>query len=414
VLKLPLFTSDSGAYLLNTYNDKLPIDRPVFYSWFIAIFKNSGLRYLAAFQAFILAVLYAQVLNKLGALRHKLNIVVATLVYILSGIPLLALQVMPDAFTPALFLAMYLMLISRGLTAIRYGILLLIFCLFHFSHVAITLVCLVIYFIIVPRIRTTVYFLSPALAIIIMSWVNYNGGLGFKPSPASHVYFMGKMAENGIAQRFLNDNCTTNNFALCEYRQQLKGHAWNFIWSENGAFVATGGWQNSAKEYNEIIKQTLVHPKYLNMHIQAAFWATLNQIWRSHMGDGMYAMDLKSNVFEHLSQSIPRDLYLFTQSRQNSKASVPFKEINNITAVMCILGLICLLAICFGSFTNKNMAVFITMLCIFVIANAFVTGALANVLSRLNSRALLLFPALIIPLFCSQFLSKSPLLKSKF
>ncbi len=405
-LKLPLFTSDSGAYLLNSYAQNLPMDRPVFYSWFIVLFKNYGLRYLGLFQSLVLAAAFANVLHHLGVLKNWTAVFVAAVAYVFSGLPVLALQLMPDAFTAVLFLTMYLMLASKGFLSIVYSLLLAIICTFHFSHVAIVLVCITGYVFISKQFQKMAYLGVPLLAMGIMSWVNYQGGLGFKPSPASHVYFMGKMVENGIAKRYLNDNCTTNKYALCAYKDQLQGHAWDFVWNANGAFAATGGWQYSAGEYKEIIKQTVVQPKYLVMHIQAAALATINQVCRSQLGDGMVTMDLKSNVFEHLANAIPRDMYLFTQSKQNSPIGLPWQQINYFTMMATIIGVLCLILLVLKGKLHGPAASFVILLCVFVLSNAFVTGALANILSRLNSRALLLLPAVIIPQVYSVFFNR--------
>jgi hypothetical protein len=119
--QLYVFTNDSGAYLLNSIELKVPGDRTVFYSlwiWFLREILGIQSLFPVVFLPFWMGVyglgLVATHLMMWAQIRVN-RIAVLTLVAVgiwISGAMWIVTQIMPDIFTSLLFLSWYLFTVS--------------------------------------------------------------------------------------------------------------------------------------------------------------------------------------------------------------------------------------------------------------------------------------------------------------
>ncbi|MDP2174768.1 MAG: hypothetical protein Q8K70_02545 [Bacteroidota bacterium] len=221
-------------------------------------------------------------------------------------------------------------------------------------------------------------------------FTNYHAGYGFTPNKMSHVFLMGKFSESGVLKTYLNENCNQTPYKICEFKDELPNHAWDFVWSNDGPFSKTGGWSQNPKEYNSIIRATFTQPKYLMLHITESFKATFYQVRLPYIGDGLTNFDEKSSVYEHINRNFPNSITQFESSKQNH-SNLDFRVFNEIykftTPIIIILCLIILVL-----YKNKSQLIFYSIGIAFVLINAFTTASFANILSRLNSRVLWIIP----------------------
>jgi hypothetical protein len=393
----PLFTADSSAYIEHAFNNKIPCDRPVFYSWFIkSISVSNSLWWTVVCQALILALLLGQFIYcffpQLSPI-HKLFIIAAT--SLLTQAPWYVAQIMPDLFTPILGLSVLLFLNTPDKKKmVLYGFFILLSIISHNSNLISGLVFIVILFII--NLFTNQYRLSlkrfmMAMALCLSSWLivcftNYKAGNGFTPNHLSHIYLMGKLSENGILKTYLDDKCSTHSYKICPYRSELPNHAWDFIWLPNGPFAQSGGWYQDPTEYQQIIKGTLTEGRYLKMHFKESIKATYQQFLLTYVGDGIVGFNTESGVYNTIKNNYPNSIPEFNNTRQN-KGTLAFDFFNNLYKISFYILLIASLLILYIS---KNRTYFILFLWTFAftLINAFTTATFANVLARLNSRSI--------------------------
>ena len=200
--------------------------------------------------------------------------------------------------------------------------------------------------------------------------------------------FLWVNCENGILKKYLDKYCDKEPNALCNYKNKLPEHSWDFIWEENGAFANSGGWHNSDSLYKHIIRKTLTDPELFVAHIRAATVATINQIGLIGAGDGIVKLNEESTIVNELKTFFPGDYNRLIQNSAQQKESIPFSDLNNVYLwiswiIICVAGFIL--------FKIKNMKL-LSMFVIgfyFTLCNAFVTGAMANVLMRLNTKGII-------------------------
>jgi hypothetical protein len=408
----PLFTPDSGAYIDFAFNDRYPEERPVFYSLFIRYFSlNTSLFWVVFFQSMILVVLLHLFVNQIFKIKFYQQLILHTTTVLLTSAPWFVSQIMPDIFTPMLFLAMVLFLKNTKPIMMFLYVPIIIFAIICHNSNLLSATILVFILLIFRNswmisFKRILYMGTMVLfSWLLASYTNYHAGYGFTPNKMSHVFLMGKFSESGVLKSYLNDKCSQKDYKICEFKDELPNHAWDFVWSNNGPFAKTGGWSQDPKEYKAIIRATFIEPKYLLLHISASIKATLNQVRLPYVGDGLANFDNNSSVYAHIHTNFPKSIPTFESSRQNQSVldirlfNELYKYTTPILLILCVVILIVN--------KNKNQITIFLLGLIFVLVNAFTTASFANVLSRLNSRTLWLMSFICLLILIEYISNKS-------
>jgi len=429
-----LCTTDTGAYLQTISNLEsqglaaaIPMDRSVFYGLFLwagkhyfgigPLLSQFGIALEPPFLFEILLVpcilllLGALKLLKITFTQHKVWIIAIALstATLLTPLPWFIFQVMPDVFTPLVFLyaMVFLQSTSRG-TIILSTCVVLFAALMHHSHLPLLTAFAAGIHLIKP-LRNNLGF-SPQqtkklFALSFLSWIititlNVWAGNGLTPSKGSHVFLMGKLCENGILKAYLDETpIQTNPLAqshpeiavFYQHKNNLPQHAWDFVWNEQPLLGPTGGWHHSKDLYLGIYKATLTSPKLLLKHVEAAVAATVHQLLLNHAGDGLEPISPDGAVANELKKHFPSDYHGFFGHSAQQQSRINFGAFNQAYDIVALVWItLCLLLL--YKFPNPQYAWLLTVTVFFVICNAFFTANLANILSRLNARTFWLIP----------------------
>ena len=433
-----LCTTDTGAYLQTISNIEtqglaaaIPMDRSVFYGLFLwagkhyfgigPLLSQMGIAIHPPFLFEILLVpcvllllgavyLLESAFTQQAAWIAAIAMSVATL---LTPLPWFVFQVMPDVFTPLLFLyaMMFLKTTSRGAKVLS-TFALLFAALMHHSHLPLLTAFAAGIHCIKPlrsqlnfsTQQTKQLFVLSFLPWIITLSLNMWAGNGFTPSKGSHVFLMGKLCENGVLKAYLDENPIDQNplaqshpeiATFYQHKNNLPQHAWDFVWNDQPLLGPTGGWHHSKDLYLSIYAATLTSPKLVIKHIEAAAKATFQQVFLNHAGDGLEPLSKEGAVATELKKHFPGDFQGFFGHSAQQQSRINFGTFNQVyDIVAAILILTCLLLL--YKFPNPQYAWLLGVTLFFVLCNAFVTANLANVLSRLNARTFWL-----IPLMCA-------------
>ncbi len=572
----PLVTSDSGAYIGSGFKGWIPADRPIFYGLFVRHMSlASSLWFTIIVQSIIMSFVIWQTINLFINKREKeyqylfLVLILATF----SSISWFTSQIMPDIFVGIGFLALLLILLKQSslITTIFNSIVLLISCLCHNSNMLIfsfLILAILIYSIISKSFTKGILKFNRyglAVLIILSSWlatplINYSLSDKFEISGSPHVFLLAKNIENGIIDRYLDENCdkyiekkfndTTDffivinhskknidiagfsknsgtivhqwdftgqknqkfkikkknnyykiissysgmhldaiydsvlsnyritqmpssdresqlfklipsdkdsssffllnkstskfldlsgisnengailqlwdstgfdnqkfiflkgNHCLCLFKNELPSSAIAFLWIENGPFSKTGAWAWSKEEYSEILDNIFFSKEYFGANLGEALIATLSQLTRNDIGDGLNGYDNNSAPYKSIKTHLPYELKSFSNSKQN-RWLLNFTEVNKRHFWTLIISILIILAFFSINSLKKDINIKLifwiktSFICITI--NAFVTGALANVLDRLESRIVWIVPfaaLLIIFDYINQIIEK--------
>jgi hypothetical protein len=108
-----------------------------------------------------------------------------------------------------------------------------------------------------------------------------SGKLAWTPGGVGVTF--GRMLQDGIVARYLNDHCATIKLKLCPYRNQLPPTADDFLWG-NSMFNTLGRFEGMDGEMGFIAAHALT--AYPGWQAQAALTATAQQLGHVATGEG--------------------------------------------------------------------------------------------------------------------------------
>ena len=109
-----------------------------------------------------------------------------------------------------------------------------------------------------------------------------SGQLAWTPGGPGVTF--GRMMQDGIVARYLNDHCDAIKLKLCPYRNQLPPTADDFLWSNDSVFNKLGRFEGMDEEMGFIALRSLV--AYPLWQAKAALAATATQLAMVGTGEG--------------------------------------------------------------------------------------------------------------------------------
>ncbi len=103
-------------------------------------------------------------------------------------------------------------------------------------------------------------------------------------TPGGFALSFGRMLQDGIVKRYLNDHCPDAKLQLCAYKDQLPDDADVWFWGSK-LFDSLGRFAGLGKEMEKIAIDSLID--YPSMQIETAAVATWRQLIDVHTGEGV-------------------------------------------------------------------------------------------------------------------------------
>ena len=408
----PLVTSDTGTYLNSALNLTVPDDRPITYGLFVLA---TSLRFSLWIVIFIQGLLLAWLLlSYLSWLVPRLpaagRLAIVGIVTWGTGVSWFCSQLMPDIFTAIGLLALGLILLQPNIGGFKgwvLALLLLISAIMHSSNLVTFSLTMGGIGLAVWRKRLfprkvlarSRFWLTCGLvgsAWILLPTVHAAFGGGFTLTRASPTFLVARLVEAGVMDKFLSRNCgPENNYQLCAFRDQLPNDAIAFLWDGNSPLYKTGGWDANLPEYRRILHEIATTPRYYPYLASELVQATLRQLTHVGLGDGLTANRENTNPYWKVGELVSYELKEYMSSLQN-RSALSFDN-SNERAYGSQLWALLLLTIGLGYSKIRQqlspaVLLVITVFGLGILSNALVTGGLANILDRLQSRVAWLMP----------------------
>jgi hypothetical protein len=109
-----------------------------------------------------------------------------------------------------------------------------------------------------------------------------SGQLSWTPGGAALSF--GRMLQDGIVTRYLNDHCPDPRLRLCDYRAELPLDADAFFWG-NPIFIKLGRFDGLGREMQTIALESLID--YPELQLKSAVRDTAEQLFAVHSGEGV-------------------------------------------------------------------------------------------------------------------------------
>lgn len=401
----PLVFSDTGVYLLWSFDLVVPPDRPIFYSLFLRPFHVFGSLWGPVLvQAALGAFLVSLVLIRFGLHRPVPRLVALAVLVVLTGLSRFAGQLMPDVFLGYLVLSLYLLAchrpgLSRG-EQVALVVILMVSVLVHNTHLVLCGALLVSLGLLAWGLRRRgqrgwVDLRVPALAFaaVLVLWPAINKRLSGKAffSRSGHIFLTARLIEDGIVQELLARRCGVEHYPLCDYQAELKGmRSYEYLFLDRPSFIDLGGWEMPPGQVKKMLVDSV---RYLpRMHLETAargFWGQLSSF---DLEDGVEKYWPDRFVARIIPERFPADAARFQGSLQQTDRLLPLLGRHRpLHRAVCVLSVMLLPVLGWLAVRRGGgwRAAFLPVLVLLTLLyNAGLAALLSGVFHRYQARAM--------------------------
>lgn len=405
----PLLQYDTGGYLARWFEGYLVPSRPGAYGLLLAATAFSHFWLALVVQAALTLWVLTLVLRTHGfGGRPLLLLAIVAALTAFTTLPWLTSILLTDIFAGLAVLALHLLVFRREQLGrwTRHGLLLLT--AFAGATHGATMVLLLA----LACVAALAHFRWPqhvtagglgwASAAAVLAFVltlagNFavSGRVAWTPGGSSILF--GRMLQDGIVHRYLEDHCPDPGLKLCPYRRELPRDADAFLWS-NSVFNSLGRFSGLGDEMSRIVRRSL--RAYPGMQITTAVRATAAQLLRVASGEGVLPSVWHTyGIMERYTPSVVPAMKAARQQR----GELDFAVINMIHVPIGLLALALLPLLVWLGRTRAALAEvgqLAATLLVTLLLNAAICGAISNPHNRYGARLIWLAPltALLAPL----------------
>jgi hypothetical protein len=426
----PLVFFDTGTYLSQAIHHYLGWDRPIFYSLLLLPLHLT----LTTWPEIVQALLATHTLHLVR--RALLPLVSAwwlsplpAAVALVSALPWLVSQLMPDLFTGLLVLALGLRAFAAARLSRRERIWLIGFSAFmiatHQSHLPLTLLLVPValplrYWLGAGALRVVMWLgmcpaatretlshhaaqeslwtlptrllAAPVLACVALVGVNLVGHHRISLSPFGNVFVLARVVYDGPGMRVLARDCPGTHWRLCPYLDQFPATAGLFQSRADGPIARAGGAKLVSTEANAIVEKAIAAEPIEELH--AVLANATRQLAMFATGDGLNAWP--QTVTPRVLDDFPRfeaDTYL--ASRQTNGVLRLPHWLLALHWTMALIGVVvCCAWLPVALRRRHRVAGFLALVLLALPINALIAGGLSGPHNRYQSRVMWLPPLL--------------------
>jgi hypothetical protein len=223
--------------------------------------------------------------------------------------------------------------------------------------------------------------IAAGAAMLLAANFAFSGQLAWTPGGFGIAF--GRLLQDGIVKRYLDDHCPDARLKLCPYRKDLPTTADDFLWSY-GVFNDLGRFDGLGEEMRVIVLQSL--RDYPLRQIETAAAATADQLRLVATGYGTH--NEIWHTYGIIKRFIPGEVPAMQRARQQH-GGLDFDLINRMHVPIALGSMLLALALLArvpisGRFDETTrLAATVTVA---ILANAFACGALSGPHDRYGAR----------------------------
>lgn len=391
----PLLQYDTGGYLARWYEGYLVPSRSTVYGLYLHFGERSYFWLNLAFQSVATLWMLHLTLRVLGLARPLRLAIIALILILTTALPWLASMLITDIFAGLAVLTLFLLVAHGDRLSRTEKIALFAFTAFaaatHSATFGVLFGLCVAGWVLLPWLRprlTASGLMQGSVAVAVSAALlvaaNYalSGQLAWTPGGPGVTF--GRMMQDGIVARYLNDHCDTIKLKLCPYRNQLPATADEFLWANDSIFNKLGRFEGMDEEMGFIAAQSLT--AYPLWQIEAALMATATQLHMVGTGEGT------NGWIPHTYGIIER--YLPTQTAAMRAAhqqhwDINFTPINWVhvpVALVSMLLLVVLLGRALWRWRLDDIDLLAATVTLALLGNAFLCGVISGPHDRYGAR----------------------------
>jgi hypothetical protein len=388
----PLLQYDTGGYLARWYEGTLVPSRAVTYGLMLTAASPMAFWPVIVLQAALTVWVIALSLRAHGFGQALPLVVAVAILSMISTLPWLTAILLTDIFCGLGVLAFYLLLLrsEKLTTGERFSltVLVAVSAATHSATLAVLLVlcasALPLWFtgrisssrlgngLLALALGATMVFATNAIVAKRLAW-----------TPGGFALSFGRMLQDGIVKRYLDDHCPDPKLQLCIYKDELPSDADVWFWG-SPLFDKLGRFDGLDSEMQTIALGSLL--EYPVMQVQTAAIATVKQLLSVHTGEGV--VDHAWHTYGTIERYTPQLSSAMHAARQQ-KGEFSFVAINYLQYPVALIAMACLPVIVLLAARRRlpiHLGELAAACTVALLANAFICGTLSNPHDRYGAR----------------------------
>ncbi len=401
----PLLQYDTGGYLARWFEGYLVPSRPAAYGLLLAATAYFQFWPVLLLQAVATLWIIAVLLRELGLGDRPLTLLAVTATLsIATTLPFLTSILLTDIFAGLAIIGLHLLVFfgQRLARWERVGIVLLAaFAVATHTATLGLFAVLTALAVVAARWRSDV--VSPAgarraaaaltLGVLLSLTANWIVSGRFAFPPGGYGIVFGRMLQDGIVSRYLDEHCPDAKLKLCPFRHELPRNADAFLWGQS-AFNQLGRFDGLGDEMQTIVLGSL--REYPETQIEAALAATWAQVRAVATGEGV--VNSIWHTYGIMKHYTPGVLPSMQRARQQ-QGGLSFDGINRLHVPVALLSMAMLPILALAGLRSRafgEVGRLAATLAIAIMSNAFLCGVLSNPHNRYGARLVWLAPLVLM------------------
>jgi len=390
----PLLQWDTGGYLARWYEGYLVPSRSTVFGLYLHIGQGSSFWLNLGIQALATLWILQLTLRVLGMLRPSWLIAISLVLILATTLPWLASMLLTDLFSGLAVLALFVRVLHGPRISSVEKCLLFAFIAFsaatHSATLGILLGLCCLGWMAWPFLRERIAIsgliqgcasLAAGAALLLSANFAMSGQLSW--TPGGYGVTFGRMLQDGIVVRYLNDHCPRQKLKLCPYRNALPATADQFLWG-HGIFNMLGRFKGLGDEMELIVRGSLA--EYPAWHAKAALTGTARQLVRVQTGEGVG--EWIGHTYGIIERYLPAQVKPMLAANQQ-RWRLDFTAINRLHVPVALTSML-LAALLFGRGLWRRKLDDITLLAatvsFAVLGNAFICAVISGPHDRYGAR----------------------------
>jgi hypothetical protein len=391
----PLLQYDTGGYLARWYEGTLVPSRAVVYGLMLNAGEMAAFWPVVLVQAALTVWVVALMLRTHGlGKRPWLLLGVIAVLTAISTLPWLTAILLTDIFVGLGVLALYLLLLRPGYFSRgeRFALIALIaICAATHSATIAVLLALILAGLLVwlvqprqlPLARIGNGVLALTLGCVLVFVADFVVAKRLAWTPGGFALSFGRMLQDGIVNKYLDDHCPDPKLTLCGYKNQLPDDADVWFWG-SPLFDKLGRFAGLGQEMADITVASVI--AYPGLQFKTATIATARQLVAVHTGEGV--LNSIWHTYGTIRSFTPQLVAPMEAARQQ-RGEISFTAINRLDYPVALLSMALLPVIVLLAWRRTippAFGEFAAVCAIALLANAFVCGAMSNPHDRYGAR----------------------------
>ncbi|MGE0566150.1 MAG: hypothetical protein AB7O50_16740, partial [Pseudolabrys sp.] len=230
------------------------------------------------------------------------------------------------------------------------------------------------------RLRAGLFAVGLGVLLVPLGNVVVAGQLAW--TPGGFALSFGRMLQDGIVNKYLDEHCPDPRFTLCAYKDQLPRDADEWFWGSD-LFDRLGRFRGLGPEMKTIAVEAI--KAYPLLQMQTALTAAGRQLINARTGEGV-RNDIW-HTYAIIEKYMPSAVPALNAARQQH-GDISFTAINRLHWPVGLIAMILLPAIVFGlrSAAYRETREFAAVIALAILGNAVVCGVLSNPHDRYGAR----------------------------